>query len=76
MQVFLFSPGEHYHVVQVDQSISQVQFTKAILHEPLECGRSITEPLRHSQEFIHPHTTHRKGGVLLGILGHLDLPEA
>ena len=27
------------------------------------------------QELIHSHATHRKGGVLLGVLGHLDLPK-
>ena len=28
-----------------------------------------------SSELIHSHTTHRKGGVLLGVFGHLDLPK-
>ena len=71
----LLSLGKDYHVIQVDKGIGQVQLTKAILHEPLECHQSITEPVRHSQELIHTHTTHRKGSVLLGLLGHLDLPE-
>ena len=75
VEVFLLRLGEDYHIVQVDQGIRQVQLAEAILHEPLECCQSITEPVRHSQKLIHPHTTDRKGGVLLGVLGHLDLPK-
>ena len=68
--------GEDYHVVQVDQGIRQVKFSEAILHESLERRRSIAKPVRHSQKLIHSHATHREGGVLLGVLSHLDLPEA
>ena len=66
---------EDYHVVQVDQSVGQVQLTKPILHEPLECHWSITKPIRHPQELIHSHATHHKGSVLLGVLGDLDLAK-
>ena len=72
----LLGPGKDYHVVQVDKGISQVKLTKAILHEPLEHCRSITKPVWHPQELIHPPNTHCKGSVLLGFLSHLDLPEA
>ena len=64
--------GEDYYVVQVDKGIGQVQFTKAILHECLECNWSITEPIRHFQKLVHIHATHCKDSVLLGLLGHLD----
>ena len=37
---------------------------------------SVTKPVRHSQKLIHSHTPHRKGSVLLGVFGHLDLPKA
>ena len=46
------------------------------MHETLECHRSIAKPVWPPQELIHPHTTHHKGSVLLGVLGHLDLPKA
>ena len=75
VDMVLLRARENYYIIQVDKGIGQVQLTKAILHEPLECRRSITQPVRHPQKLIHSHATHRKGGVLLGLLGHLDLPE-
>ena len=76
VKVLFLSMGEDYHVVQVDQGIRQVKFSEAVLHEPLECRWGVTEPVWHSQKLIHSHTTHHKSGVLLGVLSHLDLPEA
>ena len=75
VQMVLLGSGKDYHIVQVDKGISQVKLTKAILHQPLKCCWSITKPVQHSQELIHAHATHRKGGVLLGFLSHLDLPK-
>ena len=45
------------------------------MHEPLECHQGVTEPVRHSQKLIHSHAPHHKGGVLLGVFGHFDLPK-
>ena len=73
--MLFFSLGKDYYIVQIDKGIGQVQLTEAILHEPLEHCRSMTEPVQHPQELIHAHDTHRKGSVLLGFLGHLDLPK-
>ena len=75
MEVLFLSMGEDYHIIQVDQGIRQVKLSEAVLHESLKRRWSITEPVRHSQKLIHSHTTHHKGCVLLGVLGHLDLPE-
>ena len=75
VKMLFLGTGKDYHVIQVDQSICQVKFSEAILHESLECRQGITEPVRYSQKLIHPHATHREGGVLLGVLSHLDLPE-
>ena len=74
--MLFLSTGEDYHIVQVDQGISQVKLSEAILHESLKHHWSVTEPVRHSQKLIHSHTTHRKGSVLLRVFGHLDLPKA
>ena len=76
VKVLFLSTAEDYHVVQVDQGISQVKLSEAILHESLKRCWSVTEPVRHSQKLIHSHTTHCKGGVLLGVFGHLDLSKA
>ena len=47
-----------------------------ILHQTLEYGQGITQPICHLQELIHSHVTHYKGGVLLGLLRHFHLPKA
>ena len=70
--MFLLSLGVNDHVVQVYQGIREVQLPQAVLHETLECRWSIALPIGHMQELL---ATHREGGVLPGLLLHLNLPE-
>ena len=42
------SMQEDDYVIKVDEAIYQVQLPEAILHLPLQCGRSIAKPKRHA----------------------------
>ena len=67
-QVLLFGLAVDNHVVQVYQG-------QTILHEVLEHCWSVTQPIGHVQKLIHSHAAYHKGGVLPGLLSHLNLPE-
>ena len=43
---------ENYHIIQVDETIGEVQLTQTLLHEPLESRRGITQPKRHTLALI------------------------
>ena len=73
--MLLLSLGVNNHVVQVYQGICEVQLPQAVLHEVLECCWSIAQTTGHAQKLVDTHATHCKGGVLPGLLSHLDLPE-
>ena len=74
-QVLLFGLGVDNHVIQVYQGVREVQLPQTILPEVLECCWSVTQPLGHAQKLVHSHAAYRKGGVLPGLLSHLNLPE-
>ena len=67
--------GENYHIIQIDEAIGEVQFTKAVLHEPLESRRGITQPERHTFTLIQTHTAQSKGSILLRFHVHRNLPK-
>ena len=74
--MFLFSLGVDNHIIEVDQGVREVQLPEAVLHETLKCCWSITQTVRHAQKLVNAHAAHRKGGVLPGLLSHLNLPES
>ena len=75
LQVLFRHLRENYHIIQVDEAISEVQFAQAILHEPLESKRGIAQPERHTLALIKTHTTQGEGGVLFGFFIHRYLPK-
>ena len=48
LEMFLWSLRVDYDIVQINETVCQVQFTQTILHEPLKSRRSITEAEWHS----------------------------
>ena len=75
MQMLFRHLRENYHVIQIDEAIGEVQFTKTVLHEPLESMRSVTQPKRHTFALIQTHAAQIKGSILLGFFVHRNLPE-
>ena len=73
--MLLLSLGVNNHVIQVYQGVREVQLPQAVLHEALECCWSIAQTIGHAQKLVDAHATHRKGGILSGLFGHLDLPK-
>ena len=41
-QVFFLRTTVHYHIVQVDDAVGQVQLSQHILHQTLECRRHVS----------------------------------
>ena len=74
-QVLLLHVPKDNNIIEVDDAISQIQFTKSVLHQPLEGGRCITQPKRHPGEFIEPQIAHGKGRVRLRSWRNLHLPK-
>ena len=74
-QVILFSPGENDNVIQVNEGICQVQFSQAVLHQPLEGSQSVAQSIWHPEEFKDSHTSNGKDSILSGLLCHFYLPE-
>ena len=66
---------ENYHIIQIDESVGEVQLTQTVLHEPLESRRGVTQPERHTFALIQTHATQCKGSILLGFFIHGNLPE-
>ena len=75
MQVFLFCLSKDDHVIQVDQTVGQVQLTQTVLHQSLEHGWGITQPKWHAFTFKESYVPHSKSSVLLWSLIHSNLPE-
>ena len=66
---------ENYHIIQVDEAIGEVQFAQTVLHEPLESGRGVTQPKRHTFALIQTHAAQCKSSILLGFFIHGNLPN-
>ena len=75
-EVVLLRSRIHNHIIKVYQSISKVQFSQAVLHEPLERSGCIAQPVRHSEKLVHAQTSHCKGSILPGSFRHLYLPKS
>ena len=74
-QVLLLCAPKDNNIVEIDDAISQMQFAKSVLHQPLEGGRHVTQPKRHPGEFIKSQIAHGKGRVRLRSWHHLHLPK-
>ena len=74
-QVFLLHVPENNDIVEIDDTVSQVQFAKSVLHQPLEGGRHIAQPKRHPGEFIKSQIAHGKCCVRLRSWHHHHLPK-
>ena len=44
LEMFCMHLGVDDHIIQVDETVGQVQLAKVILHQPLESRWSITQP--------------------------------
>ena len=73
-EVLLRAPEDN-NIIEVDDAISQIQFAKSVLHQPLEGGSCITQPKRHPGEFIKPQIAHGKGRVKAEILAPSSLAK-
>ena len=50
--------SKYYHVIQVDDTICQVQLPQGVLHEALESRGSTAEPRGHTSKLIKPQIAH------------------
>ena len=75
LRVFLFVT-EHYHIIQIDDAVGQVQLSQGVLHEVLKSQWSIAEPKEHMSKLVKPPISHCEGGILLGLGCHLYLPKS
>ena len=71
LQVLLFCATKDYDIIQVDDTINEVQLSQGVLHEMLECRRCIAQPKQHAGKLIEPKVPHHEGSVLLRFWGHL-----
>ena len=74
-EVLFLRAGVHYHVIQIDECVRQIEFAQTVLHLALKRGRGVAQAIRHMQELIHTHTSHCKSGVRARLLVHFDLPK-
>ena len=74
--MFLLRTSKYYHIIQVDDTICQVQLPQGVLHEVLESCRSIGEPKRHTSKLVKPQIAHGESSVLSRPWCHPDLPES
>ena len=74
--MFFFCVTKYYHVVQVNDTVSQVQLSQGVLHKMLEhCGH-VAQSKGHSCEFVKTQVADHEHGILLRLLGHADLPKS
>ena len=76
LQMFLLRTSKYYHIIQVDDTICQVQLPQGVLHEVLESHQSVAEPKGHTSKLVKPQIAHGESSVLFRPWHHLDLPES
>ena len=76
MQVLHSHPQKHDQIIQIDQTVDEIQLTHTILHKLLESSWCVTKSKRHSIAPKESQITHGEGGVLLQCLIHLYLPKS
>ena len=62
-------------VVQVDDTLCQVELPKTILHQMLECFWHTAQSKWHLFALIKPEVDNGECHILFGLRAHLDLPE-
>ena len=74
--LFLCMPKDDL-IIQIDDTICQVELFQCILYQVLEGCRHVTEFKRHLGKFMEAQVTNCECSVLLQLLwGHVDLPES
>ena len=64
------------HIIQIDDTISQIELSQCILHLMLECCGCVTQSKGHPSTFIKTKVANHECGILLGFQGHADLPKS
>ena len=75
MNVFLKDSWKDHNTIQVNQTERHVHITKAILHESLECSRSVRQSKGHLVTFAESERPYSKCCFLFIGLFDLHLPH-
>ena len=75
-KVFFFCMPKYDHIIQIDDTISQIELSQCILHQTLECHGCVTQSKGHPGKFIETKVANHECGVLLRLWGHVDLPKS
>ena len=59
---------KHYHIIQIDDAIGQVQLFQGVLHEALKSHWGIAVPKGHMSKLTESQISHHEGGILLGLV--------
>ena len=75
LQMLFWGFGIHYYIIQVDETIGQIQLPQAVLHEVLKISQSITETKWHLITLKETHTAQGESCEFFRLLLHRNLPK-